>query len=245
MRRPRVTIGMLMVWVAYAAWLLRHSLPLIGIRRKSRRGRRSAVVLASLCLAALLAVIRRGRARGGVRAGMAVFGLGYLAFAWLAEGRPFATHNVIDRPCLGLARRGSIIYRSIQGMGHPPLPRGITERPTARRIGHCASVLAIGIVGSVLGTSGPAGSRRVRVEGRASPVGDRPGIAAGPASAEYPITSIILRRGNRILLRPPDLRLRQRHRSRVRPCPARHLARPLRALAWAHYRNPPAAVRHR
>ncbi len=51
---------------------------------ESTAGVASAVVLASLCLAALLAVVRRGRGRGAW-AGMAIFGLGYLAFAWSAE----------------------------------------------------------------------------------------------------------------------------------------------------------------
>ena len=119
----------------------------------------SAVVLASLCLAALLAVVRRGRERGAW-AGMAIFGLGYLAFAWLAEGAPPPpTTSSIDLAWDSVMGPGSIIFRSMQDMHvRPPLPRrarraayGPSDRPLSAM--HSPSAW----LGVLWGTSWPAG----------------------------------------------------------------------------------------
>ena len=144
MRLPRLTIAALMVLVAYLAALIATFVAVYRDPSESTAGVASAVVLASLCLAALLAVVRRGRARGAW-AGMAIFGLGYLAFAWSAEGAPPPpTTMAIDH-----AWAGSIVF-DLPGPG-APLPRGFVRWPTAHRIGHARLALAIGLSGSALG----------------------------------------------------------------------------------------------
>ena len=76
---------------------------------------------------------------------MAIFGLGYLAFAWSAEGAPPPpTTTAID-----YAWAGSIVF-DLPGLG-APLPRGFVRWPTAHRIGHALCSLAIGLAGSALG----------------------------------------------------------------------------------------------
>jgi hypothetical protein len=146
MRLPRLTIAALMGWVAYLAALIAAFAAAHREPSDATAGVACAVVLASLCLAALLAVVRRGRARGAW-AGMAIFGLGYLAFAWSAEGAPPpCTTTAIDH-----AWARSIVYRSTLDMPGAPLPRGFVERPTARRIGHALCALAIGLAGTALG----------------------------------------------------------------------------------------------
>jgi hypothetical protein len=143
MRLPRLTIAALMGWVAYltapiAAFAAAYREP-----SETAAGVASAVVLASLCLAALLAVVRRGRARGAW-AGMAIFGLGYLAFAWSAAGAPPPpTTTVIDH-----AWHDSYVF-DLQGGA--PIPRGFLQHPTAHRIGHAFCALVIGLAGSALG----------------------------------------------------------------------------------------------
>ena len=71
---------------------------------------------------------------------MAIFGLGYLAFAWLAEGAPPPpTTSSIDRAWDSVMGPGFIIFRSMQDMhARPPLPRrarraayGPSDRPRA------------------------------------------------------------------------------------------------------------------
>jgi hypothetical protein len=146
MRLPRLTIAALMIWVAYLAGLIAAFVAVYREPSETTAGVASAVVLASLCLAALLAVVRRGRARGAW-AGMAIFGLGYLAFAWSAEGAPPPpTTTVVDH-----AWTGSIVYGSTDTALVVSLRRGFVERPTARRIGHALYALVIGVAGSALG----------------------------------------------------------------------------------------------
>jgi hypothetical protein len=143
MRLPRLTIAALMVWVAYLAALIAAFVAVYREPSETTAGVACAVVLASLCLAALLAVVRRGRARGAW-AGMAIFGLGYLAFAWSAQGAPPPpTTTVIDH-----AWHESIVFDL---PGGPPLPRGFVQHPTAHRIGHALCALVIGLAGSALG----------------------------------------------------------------------------------------------
>jgi hypothetical protein len=145
MKRPRLTIAVLMLAVMYVAVLIAAFVATYRDPSEVTAGVASAVVLASLCLSAFLAVIRRGRARGAW-AGMAVFGLGYLAFAWAADGAPPPpTTRMIDH-----AWAGAIVYRSSLDMPGA-LPRGFVERPTARRIGHALCALAIGLAGCALG----------------------------------------------------------------------------------------------
>jgi hypothetical protein len=143
MRRPRLTIAALMVWVAYLAALIAAFVAAYREPSETTAGVACAVVLASLCLAALLAVVRRGRARGAW-AGMAIFGLGYLAFAWSAEGAPLPpTTTVVDHTWAGSIVDGSGLAVSLR--------REFVERPTARRIGHALCALVIGLAGSALG----------------------------------------------------------------------------------------------
>jgi hypothetical protein len=135
MRLPRLTIAALMVWVAYLAALIAAFVAAYREPSETTAGVACGVVLASLCLAALLAVVRRGRARGAW-AGMAIFGLGYLAFAWSADGAPPPpTTTAIDH-----AWAGSIVF----DMPGAPQPRGFVQQPTAHRIGHALCTLAIG-----------------------------------------------------------------------------------------------------
>jgi hypothetical protein len=144
MRLPRLTIAALMVWVAYLAALIAAFVAAYRDPSETTAGVASAVVLASLCLAALLAVVRRGRVRGAW-AGMAIFGLGYLAFAWSAEGAPPPpTTMAIDH-----VWREFIVF-DLPTLG-APLTRGFVRWPTAHRIGHALCALAIGLAGSALG----------------------------------------------------------------------------------------------
>lgn len=151
MRRPRLTIAALMVCVAGIAAVTAAFVAAYRDPSELTAGVASAVILATLCLAALLSVVRPGRQRG-VWAGMAIFGLVYVAFAWFADGAPAPpTTALIDRTWDSVMP-GTVVYRSMQEMGRASsLPSGFVDRPTARRIGHAIWALVIGVGGGVLG----------------------------------------------------------------------------------------------